>query len=199
MKFDLRGNGRDAYTLFFEAEYDLCILDIMLPEKDGFTLAEEIRKTDTDVPILFLTAKSQPEDKIRGFEIGADDYIIKPFSIQELIYRIKVFLRRSGKANDSALTFRLSYSVLDYQNLTLKAKDEIFELTFKEATLLREFMRRPNLVIKREELLMAVWGDDDYFLGRSLDVFISKLRKYLKGDDRNKYHKPAWDRIHAER
>lgn len=163
--------------------FDLCILDVMLPNVDGFTIAEEIRKYDTQVPIIFLTAKSLKEDKIKGLKLGADDYITKPFSIEELILKIEVFLRRRTIVSPlSAKHYKLGAYEFDYDNLELKNNDFAKTLTQREADLLRLFLEQPNQVIKRSHILEKLWGEDDYFLGRSLDVFISRLRKYLKQD-----------------
>ena len=165
-------------------EYDLCILDVMLPEVDGFTIAEEIRKYDTQVPIIFLTAKSLKEDKIKGLKLGADDYITKPFSIEELILKIEVFLRRRTIVSPlTAKHFKLGAFEFDYENLELKNNGDGRTLTQREADLLKLFLEQPNQVIKRSFILEKLWGEDDYFLGRSLDVFISRLRKYLKQDE----------------
>jgi len=178
-------DGESALKTFNEQEFDICILDIMLPKIDGFTIAEEIRRKNLSIPILFLTAKSMKEDKIHGLKIGGDDYITKPFSIEELILRIKVFLRRRTVSSDEKNTVK-EYSVgryfFDYENFTLKCEQGQYKLTLKESELLRLFCDNQNRIIKREEILIKIWGSDDYFLGRSLDVFISKLRKYLVYD-----------------
>ena len=166
-------------------EFDLCILDVMLPEIDGFTLATEIRKYNTDVPILFLTAKSLKEDKIKGLKLGADDYITKPFSIEELILKIEIFLKRSKVSQPNPVTkFKLGDYEFDYQNLDLSFNGHSKKLTQKEADLLRMLVKHKNRVLRRSAILEKIWGQDDYFLGRSLDVFISRLRKYLKEDTR---------------
>ncbi len=180
-------NGKTALETFRKNKFNLCIIDIMLPEMDGFTLARNIRKSDKNIPIIFLTAKSLIEDKLEGFEIGGDDYIIKPFSIDELIYKIEIFLKRSiiytNKNNNEKLFCFGAYS-LDYENLMLIHGDEKQQLTLKEADLLKFLCVNKNLILNRTDILQAVWGDDDYFMGRSLDVFISRLRKYL-GKDNN--------------
>jgi DNA-binding response OmpR family regulator len=166
-------------------KFDICILDVMLPEMDGFTLAKEIRKIDTHIPIIFLTAKTMKEDKITGFQTGADDYITKPFSIEELILRIEVFLKRSRKAEPTETiqnTFQLGKYEFNFNNLTLVIGKQKQVLTMKEAELLRYFCLNKDKILKREDILRAVWGDDDYFMGRSLDVFISRLRKFLQKD-----------------
>lgn len=177
-------DGEKAWEAFRNNEYQICILDVMLPKKDGFSLAEEIRSINQEIPILFLTAKSMKEDKIEGFQKGGDDYITKPFSIEELILRIKVFLKRTSINNEDSLkTFRVGNTLFDYENLRVKVGNEERTLTQKEAEVLRFLVSRPNSVVKRSEILEKVWGQDDYFLGRSLDVFISRLRKYIKADE----------------
>ena len=180
-------NGKIAMEIIKKESFDLCILDVMLPDVDGFTIAEEIRKFDTQVPIIFLTAKSMKEDRIKGLKLGADDYITKPFSIEELILKIEIFLRRS-KVSVAPLPTYLTVGnyLLDHKNLTLKFGDESKNLTQKEADLLKMFLENKQEVIKRSHILETLWGEDDYFLGRSLDVFISRLRKYLSKDPRIK-------------
>ena len=178
-------DGKQAMETITQQGFDLCILDVMLPEVDGFTLAEEIRKKDTEVPIIFLTAKSLKEDKIHGLRLGGDDYITKPFSIEELILKIEIFLKRSKimpQAANAASQFKIGGFSFDYNNLSLSGFENIKTLTQKEADLLRFFIQNKNEVLKRSDILQSLWGDDDYFMGRSLDVFISRLRKYLKAD-----------------
>ena len=171
-----------------EQPFDLCVLDVMLPHLDGFTLAQKIRQQDTQVPILFLTARSLQEDKIHGLRLGADDYLTKPFSMDELVLKIEVFLRRSGKTQSaetspqSARGIQVGNYLFDFEKLQLQINGNTQDLTFREAEVLRYLTERPNQVIKREDLLKAIWGDDDYFMGRSLDVFMSRLRKYLCED-----------------
>jgi len=175
-------NGADGYQAFQNKSFDLCILDVMMPKQDGFSLAKSIREKNKQVPILFVTAKSMLEDKIAGFESGGDDYIVKPFSMEELLLRIGVFLRRSNKSNGQEEIFTLGTFTFNFTNLTLQHSSGSKILTHKEAEVLKLLCENKNRVLKREEILKAVWGDDDYFLGRSMDVFISKLRKYLKED-----------------
>ena len=164
--------------------FDLCILDVMLPGVDGFDIARQIRKYDAQVPILFLTAKSLKEDKIKGLKLGADDYITKPFSIEELILKIEIFLRRRAITGPNTTShYKIGTYLFDYNNLELKNNGEAKNLTQREADLLKLFVEQPNQVIKRSFILEKLWGEDDYFLGRSLDVFISRLRKYLKKDE----------------
>ena len=176
-------DGKEAFEVLKNHSFDLCILDVMLPEIDGFTIAAEIRKFDTQVPIIFLTAKSLKEDKIHGLRLGGDDYITKPFSIEELILKIEIFLRRSKISEPvSATKFLVGQFEFDYQNLSLLADNQSKTLTQREADLLKFLIENKNRVIKRSEILETLWGENDYFLGRSLDVFISRLRKYLKSD-----------------
>ena len=180
-------NGQKAMEAVKELDFDLCILDIMLPDVDGFAVAEEIRRYNTQVPIIFLTAKSLKEDKIRGLRLGADDYITKPFSIEELILKIEIFLKRSKITVPTAPAYlTVGKYLLDHKNLSLKYGDQVKTLTQKEADLLKMLLENKNEVIKRSHILETLWGEDDYFLGRSLDVFISRLRKYLNQDDRIK-------------
>jgi len=187
---DLEKDGFAGFQKFYNQAFDLCILDVMLPKKDGFTLAEDIRKIDQQVPILFLTAKSMTEDKIKGFKLGADDYLTKPFSFDELDLRIKAIMKRAKPAEDESSNdrdvFELGQFTFDYKNLSLDHADEKRILTKKEAELLRMLCLHRDQVLTREMALTMVWGSDDYFLGRSMDVFITKLRKYLKLDERIK-------------
>ncbi len=177
-------DGKEALEVLKETTFDLCILDVMLPHIDGFTIAQEIRNYNSEVPIIFLTAKSLKEDKIRGLRLGGDDYITKPFSIEELILKIEIFLRRSKIiAPISVSKYRLGQYEFDHSNLALTFGDQTKTLTQKEADLLNYFANNQNKVLKRSDILETLWGEDDYFLGRSLDVFISRLRKYLKQDE----------------
>lgn len=180
---DFCEDGEAALKMFGEKDYDLCILDIMLPKMDGFELAAKIRQRNADIPIIFLSAKSTKEDKIHGLRLGADDYITKPFSIEELALKIEVFLKRSGKhdrQNDKH--FQIGNYTFDLTNQRLTINEQVKELTLREAQLLAVFCRNSGTILKRDDLLMRVWGDDHYFASRSLDVFISRLRKYLKDD-----------------
>lgn len=176
-------DGTEGEQIFLSGDYHLCILDIMLPKMDGFALARSIRKKSSSIPIIFLSAKSMEEDKLQGFATGADDYITKPFSLEELLCRIEVFLRRSHsnhQSQDSVVV--LGKYTFDFSKLTLKNSAMEKTLTQKEAEVLKLLYHNRERVLKREEILKHVWGDDDYFMGRSMDVFISKLRKYLKED-----------------
>lgn len=172
-------------TCFHQQIYDLCILDIMLPHRDGFDMATEIRRYNQRVPIVFLTARSQPEDRIRGFQLGADDYVCKPFNIEEFKYRMEVIFKRSkGSERELGDTSRLTVanSVLDVHNLSLDSNGKTTRLTYKECKLLEMFFRHVGKLVEREVFLKAVWEDDGFFVARSMDVFVSKLRKYLCND-----------------
>jgi len=188
-------DGVTGLETFNAHKFDFCILDVMLPRMDGFTLARKIRETDQEVPILFLTARSLQDDKIQGFKLGADDYLTKPFSIQELILRMEVFLRRSkDRAVEKEITrFAIGDFEFDFQKLTLTRNGQVQTLTFREGEVLKYFASHRNEVVRREDLLKAIWGDDDYYMGRSLDVFISRLRKYLATDD----HSVKIDNVHG--
>jgi DNA-binding response OmpR family regulator len=176
-------DGQSAIEKFDKDEFDICLLDIMMPNKDGFAVARKIRQQTDVVPILFISAKSLEEDRIRGFETGADDYITKPFSMPELLMRIEVFLRRTKKMHsDKSVSFVIGKLRFSYTDLKLSSGKDIFNLTQKEADLLKFLCLHPNRILKREEVLLNVWGKDDYFLGRSMDVFITKLRKHFKAD-----------------
>ena len=179
-------DGAAGLDTFGRHAFDLCVFDIMLPRLDGFSLARKIRETNQDVPILFLTARSLQEDKIQGFKLGADDYLTKPFSMQELILRIEVFLKRSKSKpvqSRQAPHYTIAGFEFDFQKLTLSRNGQVQTLTFREGEVLKYFAEHRNEVVRREELLKTIWGDDDYYMGRSLDVFISRLRKYLATED----------------
>jgi len=181
----LAKDGNEGYDLFKTGNYDLCILDVMLPFKDGFTLAEDIRKIDPNVPIIFLTAKNMEKDKIRGFKSGGDDYITKPFSTEELSLRIEAILKRSKYSivnSDVGTEYEIGNYRFDYTNYMLYSPDGERRLTKKEAEVLRLLCINKNQIVKREVALKNIWGDDDYFMGRSMDVYITKLRKFLKAD-----------------
>jgi two-component system, OmpR family, response regulator VicR len=178
-------DGKSALETAKTNNFDLCILDVMLPEMDGFSLAEEIRRFNAEIPIIFLSAKSLKEDKIKGLRLGGDDYITKPFSIEELILKVEVFLRRKSITTGSAKlsSYRFGCYEFDYKNLGLTCNGTTETLTQREADLLKYFLDNPNQVVKRSDILEKLWGEDDYFMGRSLDVFISRLRKYLRNDE----------------
>ena len=178
-------DGSEGLVKFNESEFDLCILDVMLPILDGFSLAKDIRKVNAQVPILFLTAKSMTEDKITGFEAGGDDYLTKPFSIQEFQLRVKALLRRVQVAQtEDEKVYKIGLYSYDKENQILSISGKEKTLTKKEAQILRFLYKYKNQVISREIILKGVWGQDDYFVGRSLDVFITKLRKYFAEDPR---------------
>jgi DNA-binding response OmpR family regulator len=176
-------DGEAALQQFLKNGFDICLLDVMMPVKDGFTLAKKIRQKSDIVPILFLTARSLEQDKLDGFKSGADDYITKPFSIKELLMRMDVFLRRTKKMHsDEVKEYRIGRLRFLFNDLKLYSGEEEFSLTQREADLLKFFCDHTNKVLKREEILLNVWGKDDYFLGRSMDVFITRLRKHFKAD-----------------
>jgi len=177
-------NGKDAFEAFKTEDFDLCVLDVMLPEMDGFELAAAIRERNVAVPIIFLSAKTLKEDRIKGLKLGADDYLVKPYSIEELILKIEVFLQRSQKTpaiKDTSCT--IGSFTFDPDNYALIKNGETTQLTERESALLKLFIDNKNTILKREKILTALWGTDDYFMGRSMDVFISRLRKIFKDDD----------------
>ncbi len=179
----LATDGKQGLKAFNEEKYDLGLFDVMLPKKDGFSLAEDIRRLNQTMPIIFLTAKSMVEDKIKGFKVGADDYVTKPFSIEELSLRIEAILKRSsGNKIADYENYSIGSYTFDISTYELQHKDLTKKLTKKEAEILKLLCQHPEKVIEREVILNLVWGDDSYFNGRSLDVFITKLRKYLKED-----------------
>jgi DNA-binding response OmpR family regulator len=176
-------DGQTALEKFDKTQYDICLLDVMMPNKDGFTVARKIRQLSDMIPILFLTAKSMEEDKIKGFLTGADDYITKPFSMQELLLRMDVFVRRTRKLHaDNIQQYSIGQMKFSYTDLKLHTANDTFTLTQKEADLLKFLCEHANHILKRDEVLLNVWGKDDYFLGRSMDVFMTKLWKYFKAD-----------------
>lgn len=177
-------NGKDAFEAFKSQEFDLCILDVMLPEMDGFEIAAAIRERNLAVPIIFLSAKTLKEDRIKGLKLGADDYLIKPYSIEELILKIEVFLQRSHKVTPAKnTTCSIGSFTFDPENYVVIKGDEKISLTERESALLKLFIDNKNTILKREKILTALWGTDDYFMGRSMDVFISRLRKIFKDDE----------------
>lgn len=189
-KVDHGKDGEEGIELFKKNDYDIVILDVMMPKKDGFTLSKEIRQIDSTVPLVFLTAKNLKEDKIMGFRQGCDDYITKPFSTEELNLRIKAILRRCSNALEDNKPkiekFKVGEFDFDSTNLILKIGDVEKRLTRKESSLLKLLCENKNKLLPREVALETVWGENDYFIGRSMDVFIAKLRKYLKLDPRVK-------------
>ncbi len=180
-------DGEAGLQAFLKQKFDLCLLDVMLPKKDGFTLARELRKTSQEVPIIFLTAKSLKEDRIEGLKLGGDDYITKPFSMEELVLRIQAVLRRSKalpNEKTAANVFQVGSYTFNVEQQVLLRGEESQKLTAKEAELLRLLCLHMNEVLEREVALKMIWGEDNYFNARSMDVFISKLRKYLAADER---------------
>ena len=178
-------NGDEAFTEFNKNDYDFCILDVMMPVKDGFTLAKEIRNIDKKIPILFLTAKSMAEDKLKGFDIGADDYLTKPFNMEELLARMEAIIRRSladEKEGPEGDIYKLGKMEFNFVRQTLSMGKEDVKLTSKEAALLKLLCQNLNNVVDRSVALNKIWLDDSYFNARSMDVYITKLRKYLKMD-----------------
>ena len=184
LKTDLFVNGELALVGFKKNKYDLCILDVMMPKMDGFTLAREIKKLNNNVPYLFLTAKSLKEDVIEGFSLGADDYMTKPFSMEELMFRIKAILRRTNTNNVSETneTYIIGEYTFDSQKQLLQHGDTQIKLTTKESDLLKLLCNNKNNVLERNFALKTIWQEDSYFNARSMDVYITKLRKYLKDD-----------------
>jgi len=176
-------DGQTAFAGFQSGHFDFCILDVMLPKMDGFTLAKKIRILNTQVPVIFLTARSLKEDKMKGYEIGVDDYITKPFDEDELLYKINAILNRSNLSKISGDSiFQIGRFQFDFQNQLLEIDDQKRRLTERESSVLKLLCLSKNKVVRREQILTAIWGENDYFAGRSLDVFISKLRKYFGSD-----------------
>ena len=180
----LASDGMEGFKRFNEESFDLCIFDVMMPKKDGYSLAGDVRKINKTIPILFLSAKALTMDKVKGFNVGGDDYLTKPFSSDELRVRVRALMKRVnihvGKENEDQI--HLGNFIFDVSNYTLTDNDFVKKLTKKEAQILKILSKFQNQVVAREMVLNAVWGKDDYFVGRSLDVFITKLRKYLIGD-----------------
>lgn len=183
----LARDGEDGLNQFRNGNFDLCVLDVMLPSKDGFSLAKDIMDINKDIPFIFLTAKNMEKDKIEGLKLGADDYITKPFSTEELSLRIEAILRRSRYSilkNDIPAVFEFGSMKFDYTNHILTTDKNERRLTKKEAEVLRLLCINKNQVVRREVALKNIWGDDDYFMGRSMDVYITKLRKFLKDTEK---------------
>jgi DNA-binding response OmpR family regulator len=177
-------DGEAAYKGFMRDHYDICILDVMMPKKDGFTLAKDIRIVNQDVPIIFLTAKNMKEDVLEGFKLGADDYITKPFSMEELIMRIEAILRRTSQESlqNAQPVFTLGRFTFDTKKQTLSEGDNVIKLTTKESDLLKLLCQNANKILERNYALKSIWIDDNYFNARSMDVYITKLRKHLKDE-----------------
>jgi len=181
---DLYPDGEIAYKEFQNNLYDICIFDVMMPKKDGFTLAKEIRMINADIPIIFLTAKSMKDDVIEGFKIGADDYMTKPFSMEELLFRIEAILRRvNGESENSQAVFKLGRFIFDARKQTLSDANIHTKLTTKESDLLKLLCVNANKILERNFALKTIWVDDNYFNARSMDVYITKLRKHLKSEE----------------
>ncbi len=177
-------DGEEGLVTFDNGVFDICLLDIMMPKKDGFTLAREIRTKDKKIPIIFLTAKSMKEDAIEGLKIGADDYVTKPFSMEELLLRIQAVMRRIGSNTDGEITtYQVGKYIFDHRKQQLEEDGNIIELTTKESGLLKLLVINKNKTLERNIALKKVWRDDTYFNSRSMDVYITKLRKLLKGDE----------------
>jgi len=175
-------DGEVAYDTFVNGSFQFVILDVMMPKKDGFSVAKDIRGIDKEIPILFLTAKGMKEDKLKGFEIGADDYLTKPFSMEELLARVNAILKRSGVEEEDQNSFAIGGLTFDYSTRILKGSEDESKLTTKESELLKILCKNKGKEVGRNDMLKAVWGDDNYFNGRSMDVYITKLRKYLRTD-----------------
>jgi len=181
----LCANGKVAFDHFKKGGFDFCIVDVMMPIMDGFTLAKEIREKDKKIPILFLTAKSMQEDKLKGFELGADDYLTKPFSMEELLMRMQAIIRRTTESKTMEANrsfYEIGQFTFDYNRQILKSKTAEQKLTSKESELLKMLCDNVNQVLDRSEALKKIWFDDSYFNARSMDVYVTKLRKYLKAD-----------------
>ncbi|MEM9856917.1 MAG: response regulator transcription factor [Bacteroidota bacterium] len=178
----LARDGEEGLEYFQQANYDLCLLDVMMPKKDGFTLATEIRAMNTSVPIIFLTAKALKVDKLKGFKIGADDYIVKPVDEEELDARIRAIIKRSSTATEHTSHYEIGNYQFDYTNLRLSLNGEVQQMTQKEGDILKALCDRQGNILDRQSTLKSLWGESDYFNRRSMDVFISRLRKYLSQD-----------------
>jgi len=178
-------NGEEALTVFQSTTFDICVFDVMMPKMDGFTLAEKIIKINPEIPFVFLTARKLKEDKIIGLKLGADDYIVKPFEADELVLRLNNILKRSQQKQpfvSEINELQIGSYIFDTKRLCLKSKTQTQQLTEKEASLIHFFYIHKNQMVKREQILKAIWGHDDFFSGRSMDVYISKIRKYFKND-----------------
>ncbi|MCD4792349.1 MAG: response regulator transcription factor [Bacteroidales bacterium] len=185
---DLFIDGDEAYKAYMKKKYDLCILDVMMPKKDGFELAKNIKSMNKDIPVIFLTAKVLKEDVLKGFKIGADDYITKPFNMEELLYRIEAVMRRTGRdTTGEQKIFQIGLVIFDSNTQILKINEKkISKLTSKESDLLKLLCQHQNSLMRRDSALKVVWGGDNYFNARSMDVYITKLRKLLQADPRIK-------------
>ena len=178
-------NGEEALSFFQKETFDICVLDVMMPKMDGFTLAEKIIETNPETPFIFLTARKLKEDKLKGLQLGADDYIVKPFEADELILRINNILKRGEQKNHTNKTVEeitIGKYIFNPNRLELKLSNHIQRLTEKEVALILFLFNNKNILLKRNEILQEIWGNDDFFSGRSMDVFISRIRKYFSND-----------------
>lgn len=183
LRVELQPDGEAGLRAFTKDKFDICVLDVMMPKKDGITLAKDIRNLNSDVPIIFLTAKSMKEDILEGFKAGADDYLSKPFSMEELLYRMEAIMRRvRGKKNKDATVYKLGQFTFDTKKQTLSLNGEDVKLTTKENELLSLLAANANSILERNYALKTIWIDDNYFNARSMDVYITKLRKHLRPD-----------------
>ena len=181
---ELCPDGEAGFKAFLRTKFDICVLDVMMPKKDGYTLAQEIRQANAEIPIIFLTAKTLKEDILEGFKLGADDYITKPFSMEELTLRIEAILRRvQGKRRTENAIFKIGSYTYDPHKQTLQRGEEKTKLTTKESELLTLLYQHANDILQREYALKSIWIDDNYFNARSMDVYITKLRKHLRDDE----------------
>lgn len=176
-------NGLEAERIIYKEKFDLYLFDVMMPKKDGFTLAQDVRDKKDETPIIFLTAKEMQEDKLKGFSVGGDDYITKPFNFEELTMRMEAILKRTKPTAPEQKEFKIGKYILQVDELKLLNGTEATSITKKEAALLEYLAKNLNQPIKREDMLVKIWKDDSYFAGRSMDVYITKLRKYLKDDE----------------
>ena len=175
-------NGLDAERAIYKEKFDIYLLDVMMPKKDGFTLAQEIRDKKDETPIIFITAREMQEDKLKGFAVGGDDYITKPFNLDELVMRMEAILKRTKLTTPDVTEYKIGKYTLKVDELKLFFGDSVSSITKKEAALLEYLAKNANQPVKREDMLMKIWKDDSYFAGRSMDVYITKIRKYLKDD-----------------
>jgi len=183
MDITLCKDGEEALKMYQNYQFDLCLLDVMMPKMDGFTLAKNIRINNKKIPLIFLTARSFKPDKLMGYNIGADDYITKPFDEEELLWKIKAIVRRSETEISTPTIISIGKYIFNHQNQSLVIADNLRRITKKESLILKYMLENKNKLIHREDMLKEIWGENDYFLGRSLDVFITKIRKYLSDDE----------------
>jgi DNA-binding response OmpR family regulator len=180
-------DGEEAFSLFQKETFDICVFDVMMPKMDGFTLAEKIINSNPETPFIFLTARKLKEDKLKGLQLGADDYIVKPFEADELVLRLNNILKRGAQKNQVTISVNeitIGNYIFEPNRLELKLNNHTQRLTEKEVSLILFFLKNKNQLIKRNDILQSVWGNDDFFSGRSMDVFISRIRKYFSSDSR---------------